>query len=82
MEKNQRLVEAVKVLKDKKKKAYRSICSIPNSAHFVTWSAYYSAYCSTFDSAYCSADSSYDSATWSAKLDKPKVLEIIKSRLK
>ena len=73
--KNQRLVEAMKGLKVKRIKvrsgrwtAYWSARSVSNLAY---WSAYWLAY-----------DSTTQSASYSAKLDKPKVLEIIKARLK
>ena len=72
--KNQRLVEAINDLIIKRVKAHRSIYWSMESA----WSTYESSYWSV-RSAYGSV--SY-SAYYSAQLDKPKVLEIIKARLK
>ena len=92
--KNQRLVEALKVfeikevLEDKRDNkhlwspywlAYRSV------HRSASWSATHSAYWSSrsaYWSAYCSASGSARSAYYSAQLDKPKVLEIIKGKLK
>ena len=74
--KNKRLVEALEDLKDKKIKVAwsarlaRSVCSARS-----VWSAYCSARSAR------SVWSSYRSDYYSAKLDKPKVLEIIKNKL-
>ena len=79
--KNQRLVEALEVLKDKR---IKDSCLVYYSAFYSThWSvcsAYWSAH--SAQSVWSDSCSVYDSAAWSAELDKPKVLEIIKARLK
>ena len=73
--KNQRLVEALKVFEIKEVLEDKR-----DNKHL--WSPYWLAYRSAHRSASWSAYwSSYWSAYYSAKLDKPKVLEIIKGKL-
>ena len=78
MKKNQSLAEALEVLEIKRGKAYRSVrsdyCSTSRSASRSFWSAHNSTSCSVW--------SAYWAACDSVKLDKPKVLEIIKGKLK
>ena len=78
--KNQRLVEALEVLEIRRIKASYSAHSLASySAHS---SAYSSVYGSSWSAHGLASYSAHSSASWSARLNKQKVLEIIKGKLK